>query len=74
MTSETPPKSATSSHIHYGRLFPTERDIAQVNYVVVRATLQTPSPHGCRALDISPKEVVDLVQSPEPLPCCLMFF
>jgi hypothetical protein len=45
-----------------------ERDIAQAEYASVRARLQTPSPHGCRALDMSREEVMDSVQIPKSPP------
>ena len=47
---------------------PAEQDIARADYAAVHARLQTPSPRGRRALDMSPEEVMDLVQIPKPPP------
>ena len=69
MASQTPPRIGNSSQVHYGGLSPVEQDIARADYVAVHARLQTPSPRGCRALDMFLEEVMDLVQIPKPPPC-----
>jgi hypothetical protein len=68
MASQTPPRTGISSEIHYGGLSPAERDVARADFAAVHARLQTPSPHGRRALDMSPEDVMDLVKIPQPPP------
>ena len=41
-----------------------------MDFVEVRARLQTPSPRGRRALDMFPEEVMDLVKISQPPPFC----
>jgi hypothetical protein len=69
MASQTPPRTSNSSQIHSGGLSVAERDIARADYAAIHARLQTPSPRGHRALDMSPEKVMDLVQISKPPPC-----
>ena len=69
MASQTPPRTGTSSEPHSGGLSHAERDVARADFATIRARLQTPSPRGRQALDMSPEEVMDLVQISKSPPC-----
>ena len=68
MASQTPPRTGNSSQVHSGGFSPCGARHCS-DYAAVHARLQTPSPRGRQALDMSLEEVMDLVQIPKSLPC-----